>query len=57
MMEGETTSKKKKANDDHGFIDLIFSWSIEDILNEDMYKNKVSSGTIHSFYLMLSIIN
>ncbi|KAH1189210.1 TPR and ankyrin repeat-containing protein 1 [Glycine max] len=41
MMEGETTSKKKKANDDHGFIDLIFSWSIEDILNEDMYKNKV----------------
>ncbi|TKY46659.1 Regulator of nonsense transcripts 1-like [Spatholobus suberectus] len=41
-MEGESTSSKKKANyDDYGFMDLIFSWSIEDILNEDLYKNTV----------------
>ncbi|GAU32787.1 hypothetical protein TSUD_152350 [Trifolium subterraneum] len=38
-MEGE--SKKKATFNDYGFMDLIFSWSIEDILDEEFYKNKV----------------
>ncbi|CAJ2677794.1 unnamed protein product [Trifolium pratense] len=35
--------KKKKATyyDDHNFINTIFSWSLQDIFNEDLYKNKV----------------
>ncbi|KAK7333893.1 hypothetical protein VNO80_30674 [Phaseolus coccineus] len=40
MMEGDSSSKKKD-NGDYGFTDLIFSWSIQDILNEDLYRNKV----------------
>ncbi|XP_061353992.1 uncharacterized protein LOC133298681 [Gastrolobium bilobum] len=41
-MEGDSSSSKKRAPyDDYGFTDFIFSWSIEDILNEELYKNQV----------------
>ncbi|XP_027346720.1 uncharacterized protein LOC113858327 [Abrus precatorius] len=40
-MEGETSSKKKDKNDDYGFMGFIFSWSIQEITNEDLYKDKV----------------
>ncbi|KOM26457.1 hypothetical protein LR48_Vigan272s004500 [Vigna angularis] len=40
MMQGDP-SRKKKDNDDYGFTNLIFSWSIENILDEDLYRNKV----------------
>ncbi|BAT88931.1 hypothetical protein VIGAN_05257800 [Vigna angularis var. angularis] len=40
MMQGDPSSKKKD-NDDYGFTNLIFSWSIENILDEDLYRNKV----------------
>ncbi|KAA8532355.1 hypothetical protein F0562_032389 [Nyssa sinensis] len=36
-MEGNCSQKKKKAD----LIDLMFSWSLEDIFNEDLYKDKV----------------
>ncbi|MED6110878.1 hypothetical protein PIB30_047026 [Stylosanthes scabra] len=37
------SSRSKKAIDygDHGFMDTIFSWSLEDIFNEDLYRDKV----------------
>ncbi|KAK7400973.1 hypothetical protein VNO78_12282 [Psophocarpus tetragonolobus] len=38
MMQGDASSKKANA---YGFMDLIFSWSMEDIMNEELYKNKV----------------
>lgn len=41
MMEGECSNKKRVAYNDYGFMDLIFSWSIEDILNEELYRDKV----------------
>nr|KYP39275.1 Helicase SEN1 [Cajanus cajan] len=40
-MQGQSSNKNKAKYDDYGFMDLIFSWSIEDILNEDLYKNKI----------------
>nr|KYP36814.1 Helicase sen1 [Cajanus cajan] len=39
-MEDETSTKEANS-DDCGFMDSVISWSIEDILNEDLYKNKV----------------
>ncbi|KHN25944.1 TPR and ankyrin repeat-containing protein 1 [Glycine soja] len=30
-----------RSSGDHGFVDIIFSWSLEDIFNEDLYKDKV----------------
>ncbi|QHO03952.1 TPR and ankyrin repeat-containing protein [Arachis hypogaea] len=37
------SSRRKKAIDysDHGFMDTVFSWSLENILNEDLYRDKV----------------
>jgi len=55
MMEGDSSSKKKD-NGDYGFTDLIFAWSIQDILNEDLYRNKVSRVIVPAFYLMFRII-
>ncbi|KAF7827415.1 recBCD enzyme subunit RecB, P-loop containing nucleoside triphosphate hydrolase [Senna tora] len=39
-MESESSSKKR-VDRDNGFTDVMFSWSIEDILNENLYKNQV----------------
>ncbi|KAH9658809.1 UvrD-like helicase ATP-binding domain-containing protein [Citrus sinensis] len=44
MMEGEASSSRRKKTavpNDYGFIDTVFSWSLEDILNENLYKEKV----------------
>ncbi|KAH7839999.1 hypothetical protein Vadar_011160 [Vaccinium darrowii] len=40
MMSG-ISSDKKKAVSESGFTDLVLSWSLEDILNENLYKNQV----------------
>ncbi|XP_045821754.1 uncharacterized protein LOC123914598 [Trifolium pratense] len=34
-------NKKTSYREDHNFINTIFSWSLQDIFNEDLYKNKV----------------
>ncbi|KAH9658796.1 UvrD-like helicase ATP-binding domain-containing protein [Citrus sinensis] len=45
MMEGEANNsrrKKKRAVPyDYGFTDTVFSWSLEDIFNENLFKDKV----------------
>ncbi|XP_057496051.1 helicase sen1-like isoform X2 [Actinidia eriantha] len=41
MMRGVSSGKKKSVPQDSGFTDLVFSWSLEDIFNEDHYKNQV----------------
>jgi hypothetical protein len=43
MEEGESSSEKRAIYNEHGFMDFIFSWSIEDILDEEFYKKKVST--------------
>ena len=47
MMKGEAsksmkTCKKKKIAADR-FTDTLFSWSLEDIFNQNLFKNKVPS--------------
>ena len=41
MMEAENSRKKRVMNPDHGFTDIVLSWSIKDILNEELYKHQV----------------
>ncbi|KAI4357248.1 hypothetical protein L6164_001209 [Bauhinia variegata] len=41
MEEHRPSSQKRVINTDFGFTDIIISWSIEDIFNEDLYKNRV----------------
>ncbi|KAJ4710310.1 p-loop nucleoside triphosphate hydrolase superfamily protein [Melia azedarach] len=45
MMEGEgsssSSSKKKSVPNDYGFTDTLFSWSLEDISNNNLFKEKV----------------
>ncbi|XP_055826633.1 uncharacterized protein LOC129895028 [Solanum dulcamara] len=36
-----TTTKKKTEKTIPGLVDLVFSWSLKDVLNKDLYKNKV----------------
>lgn len=44
MMEGEGSSSSKKRgvqNHDDGFINTLFSWSLDDICNENLFSHKV----------------
>ncbi|XP_010317671.1 uncharacterized protein [Solanum lycopersicum] len=36
-----TTTKKKTEKTIPGLVDLVFSWSLKDVLNKDLYKDKV----------------
>jgi hypothetical protein len=42
MMEGGSSKTKRAAfNDRGGFLDTVLSWSLEDIYDENLYKNQV----------------
>jgi hypothetical protein len=40
-MEGESSKTKRAVFNDRGFLDVVLSWSLEDIYNENLYKNQV----------------
>ncbi|KAM3216603.1 putative protein isoform X1 [Capsicum annuum] len=40
-MEGSCSSRKKRGGPKDDFIDLVFSWSIHDILDDTLYQNQV----------------
>ncbi|GMJ04492.1 hypothetical protein HRI_004118300 [Hibiscus trionum] len=41
-MGGKRSSKKKALSETNmGFIDIVFRWSLEDIFNDDLYKDQV----------------
>ncbi|MED6209365.1 hypothetical protein PIB30_053966 [Stylosanthes scabra] len=41
MLNWSSRRNKAIGYSDHGFMDTIFSWSLEDIFNEDLYRHKV----------------
>jgi hypothetical protein len=41
MMEGGSSKTKRAAFNDHDFLDTVLSWSLEDIYDENLYKNQV----------------
>ncbi|GAU46271.1 hypothetical protein TSUD_174470 [Trifolium subterraneum] len=44
MEEGESSSDKRTIYNEHGFMDFIFSWSIQDILDEEFFKKKIEKN-------------
>lgn len=57
MMEQKTTNVKSEEVAGRSLIDLIFSWSIRDVLNIDMYQTQVNLHVYHSYMLHLSFSN
>jgi hypothetical protein len=41
MMEGGSSKTKRAAFNERGFFDIVLSWSLEDIYDENLYKNRV----------------
>ncbi len=41
MMEGGSSKTKRAAFSDRGYLDVVLSWSLEDIYDENLYKNQV----------------
>ncbi|KAK4344087.1 hypothetical protein RND71_037181 [Anisodus tanguticus] len=41
MMEGSSSRKKRGGGPKDDFINLVFSWSIDDILDDTLYQNQV----------------
>ena len=41
----EKTAMKKKEVPGRRLVDLVLSWSIEDVRNEDLYKKQVCPPT------------
>lgn len=43
MMQVKATdpSSSKSVPQESGFTDIVFSWSLEDIFNENLFKDKV----------------
>ena len=52
-MGGGVSDKRDKASTDH-FTDIVLSWSLEDIFNENLYLNE-ALGLFLSFYVHLSL--
>lgn len=47
-MEGRSSSCGTSSSKNRGdLVDLVFSWSIDDIFNEDLYKHQVKSNFLN----------
>jgi senataxin len=40
-MDARTDHVKREKVKGRGLLDSVFSWSIQDVLNEDLYKDQV----------------
>jgi hypothetical protein len=49
-------SKKKQDTDTRSLVDLVFSWSIRDVLDENFYRNQVCLRLIISFMSLLQAL-
>ncbi|KAK7857280.1 hypothetical protein CFP56_018580 [Quercus suber] len=47
----EKTAVKKKEVPGRRLVDLVLSWSIEDVRNEDLYKNQDTTNTTEERHL------
>lgn len=51
MAKGESSSFKNKKNIADRFTDTVFSWSLQDVFNESLFKDKVFLLLIRYVYL------
>ncbi|KAF5957931.1 hypothetical protein HYC85_005156 [Camellia sinensis] len=50
MGMGSKGQNSEEPNEGQGLIDLVFSWSLADVLNKDLYKGKIGTECIHCLY-------
>lgn len=48
-MEGDCSRTSKRSWPKDGFTDLLFSWSLTEIFDEDLYKYQVCRGFYAGF--------
>jgi hypothetical protein len=59
MMKGESSNKLRPVPYDHGFTDTLLSWSLEQIENQDLFKDQVCLALIKhslSFFFSFSLL-
>ena len=52
----ENTEVKEEEIPDRKLIDLVFTWSVKDVLNENLYENQVCPSTMNRDYDMNNIL-
>jgi hypothetical protein len=52
----ENTEVKEEEIPGRKLIDLVFTWSVKDVLNENLYKNQVCPSTMNRDYDMNNIL-
>nr|POE69455.1 helicase sen1 [Quercus suber] len=55
MMKGESSKKRRAVSKDHGFAERVLSWSLEQIENEDLFKDRIkdipeSFESVHQYF-------
>ena len=55
MMKGESSKKMKAVHNDHGFTEIVLSWSLEQIENKDLFKDQVCLLLLVYFFITISL--
>ena len=55
MMKGESSKKMKAVPNDHGFTEIMLSWSLEQIENKDLFKDQVCLLLLVYFFITISL--
>ncbi|KAM3753517.1 hypothetical protein ACB098_03G099900 [Castanea mollissima] len=55
MMKGESSKKMRAVPNDHGFTDIVLSWSLDQIEDKDLFKDQVknipqSFESVHQYF-------
>ena len=55
MMKGESSKKMKAVPNDHGFTEIVLSWSLEQIENKYLFKDQVCLLLLVYFFITISL--
>ena len=55
MMKEESSKKMKAVPNDHGFTEIVLSWSLEQIENKDLFKDQVCLLLLVYFFITISL--
>ena len=53
MIMGESSKKMRTVPNDHGFTEIVLSWSLEQIEDKDLFKDQVC--LLHLVYLFITM--
>ena len=55
MMKGERSKKMRAVPNDHGFTEIVLSWSLEQIENKDLFKDQVCFLLLVYLFITISV--